>query len=125
MKVRFNEKKATQVAPTLILKAKDGKMDVLDLMKLIYYIDRTALLKRRWPLTGDRYVAMRSGMILSHTYDLAKGDFELPTYWGKFIVRSEGYEVVLEGDPGDDELSESELLFINKMLDSVKDFSRV
>ena len=99
-------------------------MDVLDLMKLIYYIDRTALLKRRWPLTGDSYVAMKRGMILSHTYDLAKGDFELPTYWGKFIVRSEGYEVVLEGDPGDDELSESELLFINKMLDSVKDFSR-
>lgn len=115
MKVRFNERKATQIA-AIILKEKGGKMDLIDLMKLIYCVDRKALLKWRWPLTGDRYAALKRGMLLSHTYDLAKGDFALPTFWSQYILHGEMHELRLAGDPGFDELSEEELDLIKEAL---------
>lgn len=124
MKTKYNEKKATQVA-ALILKRKGGKMDLIDLMKTIYCVDREALVKYRWPLTGDRYSALKRGMVLSHTYDLAKGDFALPTHWGTYIKREDGsYELKLDGDPGVDELSLTEIELVNDVLDNLENVPR-
>lgn len=124
MRVRFNEKKATQVAAQ-ILKAHGGNMDLLDLMKKIYCVDRAALVKLRWPLTGDRYSALPKGMVLSHTYDLAKDeDFEYPTYWDQYIERGGDFEVSLVNDPGRDELSENEVQLITSTLESLKNVDR-
>ena len=124
MRVRFNEKKATQVAAQ-ILKSHGGKMDLLDLMKKIYYVDRAALVALRWPLTGDRYSALPKGMILSRTYDLAKDeDFELPTYWDHYISRGKEFAVSLTNDPGRDELSDTELQLIKSTLDSLENVDR-
>ncbi len=124
MRVRYNEKKATQIAAH-ILREFGGQMDLLDLMKIIYAIDRTALLKLRWPMTGDRYSALPKGMILSRTYDLAKDeDYVMPTFWEQFIRRGDGFAVSLTADPGRDELSDVELRVIGDTLGFLKTLSR-
>lgn len=123
MRVKFNEKKATQIA-ALVLKARDGKMDLFDLMKIVYCIDRAALLKLRWPLTGDRYAALPKGMVLSRTYDLAKDEgWCFPTFWDQHIHRADGFFVSLTEDPGRDELSNQELELINSVLKELESAS--
>jgi hypothetical protein len=125
MKPRYNEKKATQVAAR-ILRANGGKMDLLDLMKTIYCIDRAALLKLRWPMTGDRYAALPKGMILSRTYDLAKDEgFEYATFWDEHIKKEKGlFAVNLTDDPGRDELSEKEIELIESTLAELSSVDR-
>ena len=53
----FNEEKATQVAGALLLKA-GGDMPYLKLIKLLYFVDREALLRWGRPVTTDRLVSM-------------------------------------------------------------------
>ncbi len=69
MNRKFNEKKATQLA-VLLLGKRGGEMDLLDFIKLMYLIDREALFRWGSYITGDRYVSMCKGMVLSETYDL-------------------------------------------------------
>jgi len=45
-------------------------MSYLKLIKLLYIIDREALLRWGRPLTGDRYVSMDHGPVLSQTLNL-------------------------------------------------------
>lgn len=123
MRVKFNEKKATQIA-VLLLRKQGGRMDILDLMKLIYVVDRRALLKWHWPLTGDRYAALERGMILSKTYDLAKGESVNPTFWGGYISPPKSYVLSVINDPGTDELSQDELALIEEICDECKNMSR-
>lgn len=126
MNTSFNEKKATQLA-AIVLERMGGKMDVLDLMKELYYIDRQAFLKFRVPFTGDAYVSMTNGMVLSQTYDLSKGKPHFPTrFWAKHIDRDrESYEVRLIVKPEIDEFSKAELEFVYDMIDACKKIGSV
>ena len=45
-------------------------LTVLQLVKLLYFVDREALLRRGAPVTGDRMVSMDHGPVLSTTLDL-------------------------------------------------------
>lgn len=69
IKFNFNERKAVQVAARL-LAHNGGEMNYMALMKLLYLVDREALLRFGRPVTGDQVVAMKHGPVLSRVFDL-------------------------------------------------------
>lgn len=108
---RFEPEKAVQAA-AMLLKLHDRKpMKYLGLLKMLYIADRIALERTDWPITGDRYVSMKFGPVLSSVYDLIKEqpvDNALPI-WSQFISPSNSnFEVELLDDPGNGDLCEAE-----------------
>src|SRR5438094_5768402 len=88
IKFTFNERKAAQAASRLIQQS-GGEMNYLALMKLLYLVDREALIRFGRPVTGDRVVSMKHGPVLSRIYDLIaqKKQGLPPGEWHQFIPR--------------------------------------
>ena len=113
---RFHPQKTVEAAATL-LKLHGKPMKYLGLLKMLYLADRIALQKMDQPITGDHYVSMDYGPVLSGVYDLIKGkpvDEALPL-WSKFISPRNNNHVQLLDDPGNDELCEEEEEIINQV----------
>ncbi len=114
----FNERKAAQVAARLILHS-GGEMNYLALMKLLYLVDREALLRFGRPVTGDKVVAMKHGPVLSGVYDLVSHKKQaLPSSaWHKFISRPNAYvyTVKFSGVPEISELSQAEVALVDEI----------
>jgi len=94
-------------------------MNYLALMKLLYLIDREALLRFGRPITGDKVVAMKHGPVLSRIYDLVsrkKQDLP-PSDWHEFIPRPSAYvcTVKFAGVPDVTLLSEAEIALIDEV----------
>jgi uncharacterized phage-associated protein len=106
---RFDEEKTTQAA-AYFLQLAGGRMNYMLLIKLLYLLDRKALLKWGRPVTGDDYFSMKLGPVLSEVLNLVN---EMPNpnnpgYWVRHISAPQSYEVELLKDPGDQQLSEAE-----------------
>jgi uncharacterized phage-associated protein len=116
MRIRFREAKTTQVAARL-LELRGGPMSYLKLIKLLYIIDREALLRWGRPLTGDRYVSMDHGPVLSQTLNLITEEPrpDEHTIWAEHISQPENFEVRLKNPAASDELSEAELQLIDEI----------
>jgi hypothetical protein len=113
---RFNEVKATQLAGKLLQLRGTRQMHYLKLIKLMYLIDREALVRWGWSMTGDRYVSMEHGQVLSGTYDLIRDEHFGDSYWKRYISPPLGeYEVRLVAEPEASELSEAELTLIEEV----------
>jgi len=120
---KFNETKTTQVA-AIFIKKHGGVLNYTKLIKLLYITDREALSRWERPLTGDSYVSMPKGPVLSKTYDLINYE-ENPletSYWYKFISKS-AYDVSLKDEPNNDELSRREIDLIDQVYEKYKDKS--
>lgn len=105
----------TQLAARFLRKA-GGSMPYLKLLKLMYYADRQMLITRGTLITFDKWVAMKLGPVLSMTYDLichSDDDNE----WTKHIV-TQGYNVVLVNDPGQDELNRAAQNIIDQVYEA-------
>jgi uncharacterized phage-associated protein len=116
MRLRFNERKATQAAARL-LKLRGAEMSYMKLIKLLYLADRTALLRWGRPITTDSYVSLDRGPVLSRVLDLAT-DEGLPgqiSVWANHITEPEHYSVRLRADPGEDELSTAEVQLLDEV----------
>lgn len=112
----FNERRATEAAARF-LKLRGGRMSYLKLIKLLYLLDREALLRWGRPVTTDRYVSMDRGPVVSRIYDLI---LEEPapgkrSIWRQYISDPEGYEVKLIADPPNEELSRAEAKLIDEI----------
>lgn len=106
---KFHPEKAIEAAGTL-LKLHGKPMKYLGLMKMLYIADRIALERIEEPISGDHYVSMDFGPVLSGVYDLIKGqpvDGVLPL-WKEYISPRKNNCVELLKDPGNDELCEEE-----------------
>lgn len=106
---RFHPEKAVEAA-ALLLKLHGKPMKYLGLLKMLYIADRIALKRMEQPITGDHYVSMDYGPVLSGVYDLIKGqsvDNALPL-WSKFISPRNENHVCLVEDPGNTDLCEEE-----------------
>ena len=68
----FNEPKVAQMAAFLLDKGR-GKMKYLKLLKMLYLADRESLKRHAFPMSGDRFVSMDHGPVLSRTFNLIKG----------------------------------------------------
>ena len=122
MKNYFNERKTTQIA-SLLLSMNGGKMNYMKLIKLLYIIDRKALLEWGFPLTFDKYVSMPKGPVLSNTYNLIMEGVQNKeeSYWYSFISEPSYYSVELIAEPNDVELSIAEIELITKIDSEYKD----
>ena len=106
---RFHPEKAVEAA-AILLKLHREPMKYLGLLKMLYIADRFALKHMEQPITGDHYVSMKYGPVLSGVYDLIKGqavEDALPL-WSKFISPPKNNFVSLIADPGNEDLCEEE-----------------
>ncbi|MEC4815828.1 MAG: Panacea domain-containing protein [Scytonema sp. PMC 1069.18] len=109
LKPDFQESKAVQAA-AILLKLRGGKMSYMKLIKLLYLVDREALLRWGRPVTYDSYVSMRHGPVLSEVLDrISEGDPPgVTSIWNQYISEPRKYEVELKQDCPPDDLSEAE-----------------
>ena len=116
MRLRFNERKATQSAARL-LQLRGGRMSYLKLIKLLYLADREALLRWGRPITTDRFVSMEGGPVLSRLLDLVSDgdDPGGPRIWAKHISAPANFEVELKSEAGRDELSNAEIELLDEI----------
>jgi uncharacterized phage-associated protein len=115
----FHPEKAVQ-ASAILLKFKGKRMKYLSLLKMLYIADRVALEQLEMPITGDCYVSMKYGPVLSQVYDLIKGKLagESSSLWSEFISPRCGYKksyVSLLADPGNGELCQEEEEILKKV----------
>lgn len=94
----FQERKAAQAAAFLIYKA-GGKLEILKLMKLMYLAERESLRLFGETITGDAFVSMPHGPVLSMTYDCINGNNKYEVGgWNDWIADKENHTVTLK-DP--------------------------
>ncbi len=116
MRPRFNEAKAIQAAARLLV-LRQAPMSYLKLIKLLYLIDREALIRWGRPVTTDCHVAMDHGPVVSKIYDLIVDEPPPGTQsvWRQYISEPANYEVRLLRDPGAGELSRAEEALIDEI----------
>ncbi|MGD0013350.1 MAG: Panacea domain-containing protein [Bryobacteraceae bacterium] len=85
-------------------------MNYMKLIKLLYLLDRSALLTWGRPVTTDRYVSMERGPVVSRILDLIREEPEpgSVSFWRRHISGRKAYSVRLVSDPGSGELSRAE-----------------
>ena len=104
----FKFDKALQAAAYLLRRERRQTMNYMRLLKVLYIADRESIRLTGRPITGDRFVAMKRGPVLSEVLDLVKGEHLRSPDWTRFIVRDE-YDVLLADEPGQATLSRFEI----------------
>jgi uncharacterized phage-associated protein len=101
-------------------------MSYLKLIKLLYLLDREALLRWSRPVTTDRYVSMDNGPVVSRIFDLIREEPPPGTdpVWRHFISAPSNYEVSLTAEPEIDELSPAEESLIEEVFAQYGKLSR-
>jgi uncharacterized phage-associated protein len=125
MKPKFNEAKATQAA-ALLLKLGGGRMSYMKLIKLLYLVDRTALIRWGRPVTFDSYFSMNRGPVLSRTLDLINEGTppDESSIWSTCISEPRNHEIELRGECATDELSQAEEDLISEIFGQYGHMSR-
>lgn len=118
MNTQFREDKTTQVV-VFLLGLRGGKMHYLKLIKLLYIIDRKALLQWGRPVTFDSYFSMDKGPVLSKTYDLIIEGVESDesSYWHQHINHPSDYSVSLKNHCEPDDLSDAEIKLVENVFE--------
>lgn len=126
----FNTKKALE-AIVWLLQRKPG-MTRYNLAKILYFADKGHLEEYGRPIIGDRYIAMKEGMVPSRVLDMLEIDGE--------VLRSEDIEAIREAiepheneegyeayrarrDPDLEYLSQSDIDFLSRSLEAYGDMS--
>jgi len=79
----------------------------LKLMKMLYLADRESIRRSGFPITGDHFVSMQHGPVLSMTLNHMDGDVESrPGGWDEWISDKENNEISLRKAFVNDELDE-------------------
>jgi len=102
LKFRFDSRRAAEAASRFTELA-GGTIDIVRLMKMLYLAERRSLEMYRHPMFGDRYVSMKHGPVVSHSYNLLKPNPEDKTdersedvdLWATHFVR-DGFMVKLQ-----------------------------
>jgi uncharacterized phage-associated protein len=125
MVLRFNERRATEAAARF-LKLRGGRMKYLKLIKMLYFLDREALLRWGRPVTTDRYVSMDNGPVVSRIYDLIREETAsgADPIWRHYISAPQGWDVALIAEPEPEELSPVEEALINEIFATYGNMSR-
>jgi uncharacterized phage-associated protein len=108
-----------------ILRKHGQRLNYTKLIKLLYLSDKEALKDTHQTITGDDYVCMDNGPVLSHLYDLIKGrcrDQKKQSLWDSRFLCS-NYELIAATDRiPDDELSVFEKEILDRVDEQFKDY---
>ena len=87
------------------------------LIKLLYLLDREALIRWGRPVSFDDFYSMNKGPILSNVHDLITEESapQEDNVWNKFISSPSNFKVKLLKDIGTGELSEAEDELIDEL----------
>lgn len=111
MAIRYREDKTTQAA-ALLIKFEGGQVNHMKLMKLLYLVDREALIQWGRPITFDWYYSLPHGPVLSFTLDRinSQPNPNHPTYWNSYISerQGDGNQIKLLKEVPNDQLSPAE-----------------
>lgn len=118
---KFNKNKA--IASLLYIAKKlseDGiKTDMHAVFKILYFAEKMHLATYARPIAGDDYIAMQYGPVPSKIYDMVKAVREENWFFHqdiKGVFKMDGLEIIPIENPDMDELSESDLFFIDQSL---------
>ena len=94
-------------------------MSYIKLIKLLYIVDREALIRWGRIVTTDRHVSMDKGPVVSQIYDLITGDEppDIEMFWHQHISAPQNFEVEVYNHPGNDELSSAEEDLIDEVFE--------
>lgn len=115
----FSEPRVAEMAAFFLAKL-GGRAKYLKLIKLLYLAEREAMAKWGDSMSGDNFVSMPHGPVLSITYDLIKGAGEKGSAWDQLIKDEENYEVSLRAQVNIDdleELSRAEIAILQAIFD--------
>lgn len=117
MEFFFDERKAAQAA-CVLLDRHGGPMPYIKLVKLLYLADRESLIETGSPITGDRFISMKYGPVLSRVLDLIKeSEPAEDSIWHGYVLRA-GYDAVLSTAAESDRLSEYEEGVLGRIFES-------
>ena len=117
MEFFFDEPKAAQAA-CVLLDRHGGPMPYIKLVKLLYLADRESLIETGSPITGDRFISMKYGPVLSRVLDLIKeSEPAEDSIWHGYVLRA-GYDAVLSTAAESDRLSEYEEGVLGRIFES-------
>ena len=109
-----------------LLKRNGFKMNYLKAIKILYLADRESISRTGQSITGDFFVSMKNGPVLSKLYDLIKGSYsvqEAQNFWNtRFSI--DGYDIIANFDriPAG-KLSAFEKETLNNLYEQFKDAS--
>ncbi|MHC6203044.1 Panacea domain-containing protein [Breznakiellaceae bacterium SP9] len=119
----MNIEKLVQVC-NYLLKKNDFRLNYTKLIKLLYLADKETLDVTNSSMTGDTYVSMPNGPVLSQLYDLIKGkykDKEAQSLWNsRFMVDAYNLIAVTNRIPTG-ELSKFEVNVLDTLYQQFKD----
>lgn len=95
----FNQTKTAQAVAFLLKQTPCRRESYMKIIKELYIADRESLRETGRPITGDTFVAMKKGPVLSQVYDLIKGVHTESAEWNKFIQKRM-WDIELVADPG-------------------------
>ena len=112
----FNETKAVQIAG-FFLRLAGGEMNYMKLVKLMYLVDRTALVEWGRSLTYDNIYSLKDGLILGFVLDLIKKGAvpNSENIWYKYISSPSSYEIKLIKETLTTKLSKAD----RRLIDSI------
>lgn len=117
MKFNFDEGKTAQAAAYLVSRS-GGALHYMGLIKLLYLADRQSLIERGLPITGDNYVSMKNGPVLSQTYGIIRKTRGSDGSWGQYIGEPSQFMVPALADTSTqplDRLSPFELRILDEV----------
>jgi uncharacterized phage-associated protein len=119
MDFEFNERRATQAA-AFLLKKSGGRQNYTWLLKVLYLADRQALAEVGSPIAGAKFCNMTNGPLASDVYNCIKREqWPACEYWQRHISKDR-YDVTLEGEPGDGELSDYDVELLEALYEEHK-----
>ena len=126
MSFRFDANKVAQATAYMLKSMNEKRHNFMALLKMLYIADRESLKETGFPITGDTYVAMKHGPVLSRSYDLMKmaapvEDDAEERLWVEHFGR-EGNDLYVLDDPGVSDLSAYEM---QKLLDVCRRYGKM
>jgi uncharacterized phage-associated protein len=109
-----------------IIKKNNNSINYTKLIKLLYLSDKESLKNSLQAITGDKYVSMDNGPVLSGLYDLIKGRYrnkDVQDLWNKFFFKNNYNLDIINDQIRQDELSVFELQILDQIYEKFRDFS--
>lgn len=121
MPFRFDSEKTLQAIGILLAHSvSDNRDNYMRILKLLYMADRRSIDQTGRPITGDGFVAMKRGPVLTRTYNIIKEEDSASQVWSQYIVKK-GYDILLIDNPGFGKLSKYEIELLQTICEENRD----
>ena len=124
MRFRFDVHK-TIAAVAFLIEHEGGQLDMFLGLKMLYLADRESLVRWGKTITGDSFVSMPKGPVLSEVYNLFKGvgDFDHQAEWDGCFSEKVNHSIHLLCPASVDLLSEREMEVLEEARQQVNRFA--